>query len=134
MDSIIIRIGLSVGGVILLAFGIWTHSIKKLAVNYAVIWGLLGILMFLMGMIPIFSEWTHMLAPGTSLAFFGVCALILFTEVQNSLVISQLNMKNRELAMQVSLLNQESERMMAELEEVVREQEEAYDKKDSLRD
>lgn len=36
--------------------------------------------------------------------------------------------------MQVSLLNQESERMMLELEELVREQEEAYAKKDSVRD
>ena len=49
-------------------------------------------------------------------------------------MISQLNLKNRELAMQVSLLNQESERMMLELEELVREQEEAYAKKDSVRD
>ena len=134
MDNTIIRIGFVVGGVILFAFGFWTHSFKKLAVNYAVIWGLLGILLILMRTIPILSEWTSMLAPGTSLAFFCVDALILFTEVQNSLVISQLNMKNRELAMQVSLLNQESERMMAELEEVIREQEEAYEKKDSVRD
>ena len=66
MDSIIIRIGFFVGGIGLILFGIWTHSIKKLAVNYAVIWGLLGILMVLMGVIPILSEWTQMLAPGTS--------------------------------------------------------------------
>ena len=134
MDSTIIRIGLIVAGAMLIVFGIWTHSIKKLAVNYAVIWGLLGVLMVLMGAIPILSEWTHMLAPGTGLAFFCVGALILFTEVQNSLVISQLNMKNRELAMQVAMLNQESERMMHELEELIREQEEAYAKKDSVRD
>lgn len=134
MDSTIIRIGLIVAGAMLIVFGIWTHSIKKLAVNYAVIWGLLGILMILVGAIPILSEWTTMMAPGTGLAFFCVGALILFTEVQNSLVISQLNMKNRELAMQVSMLNQESERMMTELEELAREQEEAYAKKDTVRD
>ena len=75
-----------------------------------------------------------MLAPGTGLAFFCVGALILFTEVQNSLVISQLNMKNRELAMQVAMLNQESERMMHELEELTRQQEEANGEKDSVRD
>lgn len=134
MDGTIIRIGLGVGGVILFLFGFWTHSFKKLAVNYAVIWGLLGIFMILMGAIPILSEWTHMLAPGTGLAFFCVGALILFTEVQNSLVISQLNMKNRELAMQVAMMNQESERMMHELEELTRQQEEANGEKDSVRD
>ena len=127
MDGTIIRIGLGVGGVILFLFGFWTHSFKKLAVNYAVIWGLLGIFMILMGAIPILSEWTHMLAPGTGLAFFCVGALILFTEVQNSLVISQLTVKNRELAMQVALLNQESERIMAMLEELEKVQEDAYE-------
>ncbi len=134
MDGTIIRIGVIAAGIILIVFGFWTHSIKKLAVNYAVIWGLLGIVMILVGAIPVLSEWTAMMAPGTGLAFFCVGALILFTEVQESLVISQLNLKNRELAMQVSLLNQESERMMLELEELVREQEEAYAKKDSVRD
>lgn len=134
MDGTIIRIGLIAAGIILIVFGFWTHFIKKLAVNYAVIWGLLGIVMILVGAIPVLSEWTAMMAPGTGLAFFCVGALILFTEVQESLVISQLNLKNRELAMQVSLLNQESERMMLELEELVREQEEAYAKKDSVRD
>ena len=134
MDGTIIRIGLIAAGIILIVFGFWTHSIKKLAVNYAVIWGLLGIVMILVGAIPVLSEWTAMMAPGTGLAFFCVGALILFTELQESLVISQLNLKNRELAMQVSLLNQESERMMLELEELVREQEEAYAKKDSVRD
>ena len=134
MDGTIIRVGLIAAGIILIVFGFWTHSIKKLAVNYAVIWGLLGIVMILVGAIPVLSEWTAMMAPGTGLAFFCVGALILFTEVQESLVISQLNLKNRELAMQVSLLNQESERMMLELEELVREQEEAYAKKDSVRD
>ena len=127
MGGTIIRIGLGVGGVILFLFGFWTHSFKKLAVNYAVIWGLLGIFMILMGAIPILSEWTHMLAPSTGIAFFCVGALILFTEVQNSLVISQLNVKNRELAMQVALLNQESERIMAMLEELEKVQEDAYE-------
>ena len=132
MDGTIIRIGLGVGGVILFLFGFWTHSFKKLAVNSAVIWGLLGIFMILMGAIPILSEWTHMLAPGTGLAFFCVGALILFTEVQNSLVISQLNMKNRELAMQVALLNQENEQIMNKLEYITKALEDA-DEKDSLR-
>lgn len=133
MDGSIIRVGLIIVGIILIVFGFWTHSIKKLAVNYAVIWGLLGILMILVGAVPIFSEWTGLLAPGTGLAFFCVGAVVLFYAVQNSLVISQLTLKNRELAMQVSMLNQESERMMTELEELIREQEDDYEK-DSVRD
>ena len=61
MDGTIIRIGLIAVGIILIVFGFWTHSIKKLAVNYAVIWGLLGIVMILVGAIPVLSEWTAMI-------------------------------------------------------------------------
>ena len=68
-----------------------------------------------------------LLAPGTGLALFCVGILVVFTELQNSLVISQLNVKNRELAMQVALINQESERIMAMLEELEKVQEDAYE-------
>lgn len=127
MESDIIRIGIFVSGAVLIFISVWLNSLKKLTVNYAVIWGLAGILMILVGAIPVFSSWTKFLAPGTGLAFFCVAILVVFAEVHNSLVISQLTMKNRELAMQLALLNQESERMLAEVEELNRMQEDAYE-------
>ena len=134
MSSTYIRIGFIIVGVILIIFGFWKQAVKRLTVNYAVIWGLLGFVMIIVGVVPAFSGWTNLLAPETALAFFCVGIVLLFAEVQNSLIISQLNLKNRELAMQVSLLNQESERLMAELEELAREQEEVYAQKDSVCD
>lgn len=134
MDGNVIRIGLIVAGIFLFVFGFLAHAVKKLAVNYAVIWGLLGILMIIVGGVPALSEWTEMMAPGAKLVFCCLGALLLFTVVQESVVISQLYMRNRELAMQVSLLNQESERIMSQLEELSQEQEDAYAKKDIICD
>lgn len=125
MYSGIIRTGFVVAGIALLVFGFWAHAIKKLAVNYAVIWGLLGIVLTLVGAVPIFSAWTTKLGSGTGVALFCVGALVLFTEVQESIVISQLNLKNRELAMQVAMLNQENEAIKAEVERLAGAQEKA---------
>lgn len=132
MDGIAIRAGFIVIGVILIVFGFWTHSHKKLAVNYAVLWSLLGICLIAMGLIPMFSQWTNMLGPGTGLAFFCVGALVLFTEVQETLVISQLKQKNKELAMQVALLNQENETIKAEVERLAEARKESDAEKDLI--
>lgn len=128
MNGSILRIGIAVVGVVLIIISFWKHSVKKLAVNYAVIWALLGILMVLLGTIPVFSGWTELISPELGLMGFCVGVLILFTEVQSSLTISQLTFKNRELAMHVSLLNEENERIMAEIDEIIKAEEDAYEK------
>lgn len=47
---------------------------------------------------------------------FGVGLLVLWGCFEFSLIISKLTLRNRELAMQVSLLNQENDRILTELE------------------
>lgn len=132
MDGNIIRIGLILGGAILIVYSFWMHSIKKITINFAVIWEILGVFLVLIGSIPILSSWTQFIAPGTGIAFFCVGSVLLFEAVQLSLTISQLTLKNRELAMQVALLNQENEQMMNKLEKITKALEDA-DEKDSLR-
>jgi len=129
MEGIIIRIGILAAGLLLVVISFLMHSRKRIAVNFAVVWGLLGATLMLVGAVPVLSQWTNIVAPGTGLAFFCVGAIILFTEVQTGVIISQLSLKNRELAMQVALLNQENERIMFELEEVSRTIEEAAEEK-----
>ena len=128
MEGSVIKIGAIIVGIMLIAVSVWMNSIKKLAVNHAVIWGLVGTMLVLMGAVPIFSSWTNLLAPGTGLAFFGMGVLALVGELQNSVSISQIVMKNRELAIHVALLNQENERMMEELEEMRQEERDAWEK------
>lgn len=116
MEGIIIRAGIILAGAILMVSSFWMNAYKKITVNFAVIWEILGLMLVLIGSIPVFSQWTRLVSSGTGLAFLCVGGIFLFEEVRTSVLLSQLKMKNRELAMQVSLLNQENEYIMNELD------------------
>lgn len=126
----IIRIGIIFVGAVIMALSFWMNSYKKITVNFAVVWEILGALLILIGMIPVFSEWTRLVSSGTGLAFFCVGIVFLFEEIRTSMLISQLVMKNQEMAMQVSLLNQENEYIMNELERLGKVVEDLNEKDD----
>lgn len=130
MDSNWIRAGISLAGVLLMVVSFVMHSYKKITVNYTVIWELLGVVLILIGVVPIFSQWTRQLASGTGLAFSCVGAIFLFEEFRTSAMISQLILKEREMAMHVALLNQENEAILKELERLGRMMGEDHEKRD----
>ena len=109
------KIGLIMTGVIVMVLTFLLHSAKKLTVNLAVAWEAIGIGLILVGTVPFFSSWCYLLARGTMIAMFLVGGLTIWGGVELSILISSLAMKNQELAMQVSLLNQENERILEEL-------------------
>lgn len=105
--------------VILMGIGIMIvtfvlHAKKKLTVNLAVTWELLGIAAILSGAVPRFSG----SGLGASLFFLITALLVLWGVYQMTIQISSLLMKNQELAILVSLLNQENERILRELEKL----------------
>ena len=111
------------------------HSYKKITVNFTVMWELLGIMMVLIGAVPVFSQWTKQLASGTGFAFFCVGAIFLFEEFRSSVMLSQLFLKTQEMAMHISMLNQENERIMRDLEKLeclLEEKHEKKEKKDTV--
>lgn len=116
MDAIIIRLMIGTAGILLIVLSFLMHSYKKITVNYTVIWVMLGFTLLVISVVPVFSEWTKQLASGTGLAFSCVGAIFLFEEFRNSVMISQLMVKTREMAMHVALLNQENEAMMKEID------------------
>ncbi len=120
MDAIIIRLVIGLAGILLMVVSFLMHSYKKITVNYTVIWVLLGFTLLVISVVPVFSEWTKQLASGTGLAFSCVGAIFLFEEFRNSVMISQLMVKTREMAMHVALLNQENEAMMKEIDRLSR--------------
>ncbi len=136
MASLVVKLGIASAGLVLMVVSFLMHSYKKITVNYTVIWELLGIVLILIGCVPVFSEWTKRLASGTGLAFACVGAIFLFEEFRNSVMISQLLLKTQEMAMQVSMLNQENERLMNEIERIssiVEGNDEKEEKKDIIR-
>ena len=112
------KIGLIMTGVIVMVLTFLLHSAKKLTVNLAVAWEAIGIGLILVGTVPFFSSGCYLLARGTMIAMFLVGGLTIWGGFELSILISSLAMKNQELAMQISLLNQDSERMLKKLEEL----------------
>jgi len=114
----IIKYGMIATGIFIIISSFWFHSVRKLTVNLAVVWEILGVILIATGIFPVFSSWTYRVSTGTGLALFFVGAACLWGGFQFSLLVSRLAMKNQELAMQISLLIQENEKMMRLLEEL----------------
>lgn len=112
------KTGLIVIGIIIMALSFVLHARRKLTVNLAVVWEFLGLALILVGAVPVFSSWCHLLAKGTVIAMFVIGTLALWGSYILCILISDLSMKNQELAMQVSLLNQENEMMLRELKKM----------------
>lgn len=116
-----IKTGLIITGIVIMALTFFLHAVRKLTVNLAVVWEFLGLTAILTGAIPAFSGWCYLLARGTAVAMFTIGVLVLWGGYQLCILISSLSMKNQELAMQVSLLNQENEKILRELEKITEE-------------
>lgn len=116
--AIIAKTGMIVSGVIIMVISFVLHAKRKLTVNLAVVWEFLGLALILTGAVPVFSSWCHLLAKGTVTAMFIIGVLILWGAYSLCILISDLSMKNQELAMQVSLLNQENELLIKEVKKL----------------
>lgn len=116
--AVIMKTGLIIVGVMIMIMSFVFHAKRKLTVNLAVVWEFLGFALILIGAVPVFSSWCHLLAKGTVIAMFVIGALALWGSYILCILISNLSMKNQELAMQVSLLNQENELMLKEIEKL----------------
>ena len=116
-----IKTGLIITGIVIMALTFVFHAVRKLTVTLAVVWEFLGLTAILTGAVPAFSGWCYLLARGTAVAMFTIGVLVLWGGYQLCILISSLSMKNQELAMQVSLLNQENEKILRELEKITEE-------------
>ena len=114
----IVKFSVILVGIGIMAITFVLHAEKKLTVNLAVTWELLGIAAILSGAVPKFSGWSSRLSLGSLVVLLITAFLVLWGVYQMTLQISSLIMKNQELAIQVSLLNQENERILQELEKL----------------
>ena len=121
--AVIMKIRLIIVGVMIMIMSFVFHAKRKLTVNLAVVWEFLGFALILIGAIPVFSSWCYLLAKGTVIAMFVIGALALWGSYILCILLSNLSMKNQELAMQVSLLNQENELMLKEIEKLKEDRE-----------
>lgn len=102
-------------GILLLCIDFWSLICKKFTELMGIGWGVFSILIIILGAVPGFSDWSSFMGQRECLVFFVLLAAIVIGFFFICRMISQLSMKNQELAMQVSLLNQENERILNEL-------------------
>ena len=121
----IIRILMVGTGILFLVLAFWAYTRQKLNDSMALIWVFVSIALVITGAVPAVSK--H-LSESLLIFMFIICLLLLFLLFKVSKAVSVLSMKNQELAMQVSLLNQENERILHKLGILTDE------KKDSVRD
>ena len=121
----IIRILMVGTGILFLVLAFWAYTRQKLNDSMALIWAFVSIALVITGAVPAVSK--H-LSESLLIFMFIICLLLLFLLFKVRQAVSVLSMKNQELAMQVSLLNQENERILHKLGILTDE------KKDSVRD
>lgn len=105
----ILGIGMIVLGIALLAYDFLTYAKQRLTEGYGLIWGFLSVLFVIAGIIL-----TTGIGGVTAALVIAFIIFLLFLAFFFGLSrsASVLIMKNRELAMQVSLLNQENESIL----------------------
>lgn len=101
-----------VSGGLLLIWSFWAYAKHRLTENFGMIWGLAALCLIVAGIVLAVVEQSFT-AVMTVVILLGV--LLVLCLFGFSQVISVLIMKNQELAMQVSLLNQENESILQEL-------------------
>ena len=115
---LVLRIIMVVAGCLFLILNFITYVKKNLTEKFTWMWTIFCIVMILSGIVPGLNSWSFQF---NSLGYMALC-IILVLIVQFIFIITKeianLKKRNKELAMHVSLLNQENERILAELEKL----------------
>ena len=105
-------------GILVLCMDFLSFAHRKMTESLGLAWGFFSVVLILSGVLPGLSDWTKAVPKEASgaLVLIGILAILGSFYLSGS--VSKLIRKNQELAMQVSLLNQENERILRELEEL----------------
>ncbi|MDR2042820.1 MAG: hypothetical protein LBQ15_00320 [Clostridium sp.] len=116
MAIIVMRGMVVLTGLVFLWLDFYSFARRRIVANIGLGWGAFSLQLVLVGTIPGLSAWAEVIDLVTFLGLYvlGIVALLGVWLISVSL--SKLIMRNQELAMMVSLLNQENERILKELE------------------
>ena len=111
-------------GIVLLIVDFLSFVYQKITIGIGLCWGAFAIVFVLLGAVPGLSDWTGIIPKEAVPAFILISLSILICFFYLSCAVSQLLRKNQELAMHVSLLNQENEIILEKLKEGIVSKEE----------
>jgi len=104
-------------GIALLVVDFISFVYQKITVGIELCWSAFAVVLILLGAVPGLSDWSKTIPIEAVPAFLLISIAIIFSFFYLSCAISQLLRKNQELAMHVSLLNQENEIILQKLNE-----------------
>lgn len=106
-----------IAGIVVILAALWFGAEKKLTVDLVAVWGIFGIILISAGAVSPFGEWIRNMIWRPETGRFIFCIVLLIAGFFASVRFSELKMKNQELAIRVSLLLQENERILSETNE-----------------
>ena len=115
MEAYMLRIVIVVLGILLLVVTFSNYIKKNLTEKATLMWGFLAVMIILTGAVPALSGWSSKVSDTDFIAPFIILIIVVCFISYTTKEISVLRRKNQELAMHVSLLNQENERILLEL-------------------
>jgi hypothetical protein len=118
MTPIALRVAVVVIGCLFLILNFVTYVKKNLTEKATWMWTLFSVVLILSGLIPGLYDWSYVV-DSKGYIIFGIMAAIVISFIFiTTKEIANLKKRNRELAIHVSLLNQENERILARLEKM----------------
>jgi hypothetical protein len=120
MSPLVIKVITIAFALILMFVSFMKYVRKKMSVTLCMSWWVAGVLLVLASVLPVVSRWINVLCSKDCLVFFFMMLALFVIIFQMSMLMSQLRSKNQELAMQVSLLNQENEIILSQIKEFKR--------------
>lgn len=111
-------------GIVLLIVDFLAFVYQKITVGVCLCWSAFAVIFILLGAVPGLSDWTRIIPREAIPAYLLISLAIMACFFYLSCAVSQLLRKNQELAMHVSLLNQENEIILQQLNERIENKEE----------
>lgn len=111
----LLQILVVIGGIVFLVITFLEYAKRRMTEEIGLLWSLFSILMVIIGVIPNSLVWVGQIRRSVAVVLFGFAFFFLLMLLYLSIVISQLLRRNQELAIQVSLLNQENEEILSRM-------------------
>ena len=111
-------------GIVLLIVDFVSFVYQKITVGIELCWSAFAVVLILLGVVPGLSDWSKVVPREAIPAFLLISLAVIFSFFYLSCAVSQLLRNNQELAMHVSLLNQENEIILQKLKDRLTDEEE----------
>lgn len=114
----ILQIIMIATGILLFIVTMNSLARRRMTESFSLAWGLISLILIVAGIFLRPSGWSRYLSNMGMVLVVMIGFCIVYVAYFMSVKLSELSRKNQELAIQVSLLNQENERMLERLEEL----------------